>query len=307
MIVAAYVLPHGGLALDPSHTEFTSSTDQQLAQSLHDSLILSSQDVAEQNPDIIFLSTPHGFLDVDRFLVYLNHKAAGLASPDNCKDAKNGSVDLSITLAAKESLDLVQHLKKSHKVSGISVFGPPAGSSSPQIRLSADQSFDQTAMPLRWGEVIPLYFIPKMQDRRTIILSHPSRRYDHPETMIPELLHLGRSLFLQLDRLKERVVVIISADLAHTHQKDGPYGYSPSAQAFDDAIGEWLQTLEPAPLLETAATYVNEALSCGYTGLVLLHGMLSEDGLRTWKPNLLINAHPTYYGMAIASMKRSFN
>ena len=122
--------------------------------------------------------------------------------------------------------------------------------------------------------------------------------------MIPELLHLGRSLYLRLHHLKQRVAVIISADLAHTHQKDGPYGYSTSAQPFDDAVGVWLKTLDPTALLETAAGYVNEALSCGYTGLVMLHGMLSEGGLKRWTPKLLINAHPTYYGMALASMKR---
>lgn len=37
--------------------------------------------------------------------------------------------------------------------------------------------------------------------------------------------------------LQERVVVVISADLAHTHSADGPYGYSPAAQPFDRACG----------------------------------------------------------------------
>lgn len=307
-VIAAYVIPHGGLALDPSHTNFTNSTDQQLAQALHENLVKLCQDVAEQKPDIIFLSTPHGIMDLDRFLIYLNSEAAGVAYADNCDKARNCSVSLNISLAANESLNLVHYLKKSHKVSGISGFGPPAGSSAPKIRLpseGADDSFDQTAIPLRWGEIIPLYFIPQVQTRKFIILSHPSRRYNHSETMIPELLHLGRSLYLRLHHLKQRVAVIISADLAHTHQKDGPYGYSTSTQPFDDAVGVWLKTLDPTALLETAAGYVNEALSCGYTGLVMLHGMLSEGGLKRWTTKLLINAHPTYYGMALASMKFS--
>ncbi|GAU94048.1 hypothetical protein RvY_05892 [Ramazzottius varieornatus] len=306
-VVAAFVVPHGGVALDPSHTNFTNSTDQQLADALHENLMNLSQDVADQNPDIIFFSTPHGISDMDRFLIYLNEKAAGVTYADHCQ-SKNCAFNLNISLAANESLNLVHHLKKSHRVSGVSTFGPPAGSSSPRIRLtsdSADQSFDQTAIPLRWGEIIPLYFIPKNQNRKFIILSHPSRRYSHSESMIPELLHLGRSLYLRLSHLKERVAVIISADLAHTHQKDGPYGYSPSAQPFDDAVGTWLKTLDATSLLQTAAGYVNEALSCGYTGLVMLHGMLSEGGLKRWTPKLLINGHPTYFGMALASMKRS--
>ena len=43
----------------------------------------------------------------------------------------------------------------------------------------------------------------------------------------------GASLHQKLLLLRQRVVVIISADLAHTHDKNGPYGFSPSAEPFD--------------------------------------------------------------------------
>lgn len=120
--------------------------------------------------------------------------------------------------------------------------------------------------------------------------------------MIPELLHLGRSLYLHLQRMKQKIVVVISADLAHTHLTNGPYGFSPAAQPFDDAVGVWLQTLDATALLETAGNLVGEALSCGFPGLVILHGMLSEGGLKQWISRMLINGHPTYYGMAVASL-----
>jgi aromatic ring-opening dioxygenase LigB subunit len=57
-------------------------------------------------------------------------------------------------------------------------------------------------------------------------------------------------------------------------------------------------------LLKIAADLVNDALSCGYTGLVMLHGMLSEAGLKIWRSKVLVNGHPTYYGMAVAILKR---
>lgn len=37
----------------------------------------------------------------------------------------------------------------------------------------------------------------------------------------------------------QRVVVVISADLAHTHSADGPYGFSPHAEPFDRAVRAW--------------------------------------------------------------------
>ena len=45
--------------------------------------------------------------------------------------------------------------------------------------------------------------------------------------------HAGTELFAMLEPLKEKVVVIISADLAHTHMSTGPYGYSNASEPFD--------------------------------------------------------------------------
>ncbi len=43
----------------------------------------------------------------------------------------------------------------------------------------------------------------------------------------------GCELFSILEPLKERVAVIISADLAHTHMSSGPYGFSNASEPFD--------------------------------------------------------------------------
>ena len=49
----------------------------------------------------------------------------------------------------------------------------------------------------------------------------------------PLMVHVGSSLYNQLEMMKERVVIVISADLAHTHQKSGPYGYSNASEPYD--------------------------------------------------------------------------
>ena len=87
------------------------------------------------------------------------------------------------------------------------------------------------------------------QHARVVILSQPSRRYDNDVGMIPELLQLGtffahflyhiiymcagEELYTILQALSERVVVVISGDLAHTHLPDGPYGYSNASEPYD--------------------------------------------------------------------------
>ena len=74
-------------------------------------------------------------------------------------------------------------------------------------------------VPLHWGEVIPLAFIPEAARARArfLILSQPSRRVKEAVAMIPEELELGAGLASRLEALREKVVVVVSADGAHTH------------------------------------------------------------------------------------------
>ena len=69
---------------------------------------------------------------------------------------------------------------------------------------------------------------------------------------------------------------MISSDLAHTHLKNGPYGYSPDAEPFDEAISKWGKTLNSQFLIKEATSYSTNAKSCGFTGLVLLDGILKH-------------------------------
>jgi len=81
---------------------------------------------------------------------------------------------------------------------------------------------------------------------------------------------------------------------------------SPEAEPFDRACGRWAATLERDFLIGEAASKVNKALSCGFTGLVMLEGFLARSaqhtyGGRQWAPKLLANFHPTYYGMMVST------
>jgi len=167
-----------------------------------------------------------------------------------------------------------------------------------QIRAFANAE----PIPLRWGEIIPLSFL---NDHAVIVLSIPSKR-SAPVPMIPELIQLGRHLRDYFEKIPRRVVVVISADLAHTHLECGPFGYSDTAAPFDEACGQWAKTLDPKPLLVDAASLVDRALSCGFPGLVLLEGIL-EPTREQWKPELLANFHPTYYGMLVAKFEKINN
>lgn len=121
-------------------------------------------------------------------------------------------------LAPDTAEDVVQLLRKAQQnVSGLWSFA------------------DSEPQALRWGEIIPLSFLSNATLSKTqlVVLSHPLRRYNHTKDMVPELLDVGGRMFDYFDALPQRVAVLASSDLAHTHLAAGPYGYSPAAEPFD--------------------------------------------------------------------------
>ena len=256
---------------------------------VHDASKEVGKQIEDLKPDTIVLSTPHGIAAPEDFIFYLSPRGFGYSDTDNCA-CPPCCYNLSVVMDTKGSETLVRMLKEENEnVSYLSAFGPPGNEDVP--------------FPLRWGEVVPLYFtkgVLGLPSTKAIILSQPSRRYTESVKMIPELRHLGESLFGILHSQLEKIVVIISADLAHTHLKSGPYGFSTAAEPFDKACGAWVSTQDSEKLVAEAASYVDKALSCGFTGLVMLDGMLKASPF-AWKSRLLANYHPSYYGMMLAS------
>lgn len=279
------MLPHGGVALDPKNFNTTNSTERHEALLLHEACLKVGQDIALLQPDVIFLSTPHGIADYRNFILYLNSEGSGFGDADNCLQPPCRYF-LNVTMHGDIARHVMDVFGYDRNVSGLSGFGPVGNTE---------------AFPLRWGEVIPLLFVKNISNSQVVIISQPTRRYTDDVGMISELLRLGGDLYDYLESRKERIAVVISADLAHTHKASGPYGYSNASEPFDLAVGKWAASLDSISLLKTAANLVDRALSCGYTGLVMLHGMLSRLPLSSWQPHLYGNYHPSYYGMMAAS------
>jgi aromatic ring-opening dioxygenase LigB subunit len=251
---------------------------------LHDAAYRVGAEIDALQPDLIFLSTPHGLIDGTNFLFYSNSDAEGHA------DVGTYRVSVSLQVDRAKVRQVVDHLRKSSvtNVSTLSGF------------------VNKEPLPLRWGEVLPLLYAEgTFRHRRpsAILMSQPSRRSTEAVAMIPELRRLGAALFRVFDPWKERVVVLASADLAHTHLPSGPYGFSPAADPFDTACGKWAATLHSETLIVTAARHALAARACGFTGLVMLDGLLHAARSRgPWRSELLAIGHPSYYGMMVAQM-----
>ncbi len=287
-LVASVVLPHGDFALDPSllpeGTAERRAADEVATTAREAGRWLSTT----VKPDLVLLSTPHGIELTNDFAFYLGSLASGYVELG--QDLHNGTmyrVDLAtILLAPNETQDLLHHLQN-QSVTGMLNFA------------------DSENMALRWGEVIPLLLVDstKAVGRHHMILSHPLRRYTRSPSMVPELLLLGKSIRQWADSRPERIAMVISSDLSHTHRADGPYGYSNTSALFDTAVGRWASNpiANADSLLVDATTLQDGAKACGFTGLVMLHGSLIDGRFET---RVLANRNATYYGMMVATFFR---
>lgn len=132
--------------------------------------------------------------------------------------------------------------------------------------------------------------------------------------MIPDLLKLGDDIFhwTESDETlsQKKIAVVISSDLSHYHSADptSPYPYSEFASVFDEYITEWaaidISSLTESEsyerLVTKAGALVNRIGSCGYTGLVTLHGILRKCcTLRgsAFRAKVFYYSAPTYFGM----------
>jgi len=269
-IRGAFIAPHGSMILDPEEEPFDT-------EELHDAMKTVAERIKKLKPDLVFLTSPHGIMLTKDFALYQNERAAGTAEWEG--RYQDYSVDIDLDTA--ETLSLLNYLQEQNMaVTGLTCF-----------------SATLEEAPLRWGEAVPLYFLRNIETQY-MIMSQPMRRRD-ATSMNEEALELGRHLARFFDELDKQVIILISADLAHTHQTDHETPYEPSdtAEAFDSAIREWVLAQDLA-LLEEAGIYSEKALSCGYLGMLVLQGILDNVDLTS---KILAMDCPSYYGMLVAS------
>ncbi|NHJ84903.1 MAG: hypothetical protein FK734_05545 [Asgard group archaeon] len=271
-IVGAFILPHGSMILDPKKKGLPKE-----AIDLHHAMKKMASEINSLKPDLIFMTTPHSIALSNDFGLYLNVGGSGSAEWNNEYSEFQVKVEFDLEIA-NELLEFL--VEKETAINGIATF---------------TASIDA---PLKWGEAVPLWFLRNLNSKpKYILMSQPMRRYDNAKDLIPETLTLGNDLRIFFEGLKKRVVILISADLGHTHQESGPYGYTDIAQSFDELIEKWALTLDSKILLKEAVPLLDKALICGFIGFVMLQGILDKMKVQ---PEIFARLTPSYYGMMVA-------
>ena len=240
-IIAALAVSHSPTVFDGGEgcTAAAAERIQSLPDTLKEdwgTLFEATREAAEMakavNPEVIFLNTPHGVSTCNSHSVYLNPRAKGNAEWMGQWTEYEVNVPLDSDLAKA----FLEHLQ---------------GDNIPAIGVAP---FNPCEAPLRWGEVVPLWFFRDLTTAgiKVVIFSSPMFS-ETDQSPLSHVSKLGRSIARFLNGLEQRVLYIASGDLAHTHETDCtlplylpdpnidmPSPRSETALSFDLSIEHWV-------------------------------------------------------------------
>ena len=149
-----------------------------------------------------------------------------------------------------------------------------------------------SSMPLDWGSLIPLHFLP---ERNTVLIT-PARKISRLN-----LVKFGNVLVNVLEKRKEKIAVIISADQAHTHSKYGPYGLSINAKDYDSRVFNALKNKNLEELLQMSDDYLDKVKPDSYWQLLILYGIMQKID---FTKEIAEYGVAGYFGMCVVAYSR---
>lgn len=187
--------------------------------------------VKATEPEVIFLLTPHGMTMPNSFAVYLNTRAKGHAE----WNSQWTEYDVDVALDVELAKTFLEHLRREN------------------IPAEGIVPFDVVCeAPLRWGEVVPLWFLRDLTSAgvKVVIFSSPISKLtdQHPLSDTPKV---GASIAKFLDNLPQRVLYITGGEQSHNHKTDSTLPLylpdprwnlpmSPAALPFDLSLEHWV-------------------------------------------------------------------
>lgn len=267
-LVFGCVAPHGGIIPGLPGAERFARTTAAMAE--------VGRRIAAARPETLVVVTPHGVRVDGALAISQSERAAG--DLDDEHPAEPIRVDLAV------DREVARAIADRAAAAGIPVAAVHYGAT----------TGDADCYPLDWGAVIPLWFLGARRDAPPrVVAIVPSRALS-----LSALLAFGRAVAEAAEATERRVALVASADQAHTHAADGPYGYDPAAAAFDDWVQEAVRDGDLRRLLRPDADQVRKACPDALWQMVVLAGALEVVAMRG---ELLSYEAPTYFGMLVAA------
>ncbi len=269
-IAFACIAPHGDLAIPEARAPGQAG----LAVATHAGMVELARRFDAADPDAIVVLTPHG-IHVERHLaVVVAGRTAGALD-----EAPAVSLDLPV------DRDLALAIIRELAAAGIPAIGVSYGGNDPA----------EAVMPLDWGSLIPLWYLGgRREPPIPVIVVAPARDLS-VEVHVAAGAAIGRAICAS----GRRGALVASADQAHTHLADGPYGYDPAARVHDEHLVAILRDGRLGALRDIDPPLIEAAMPDSWWQMLILLGAIGE----AWRPELLSYEVPTYYGMLCAAFE----
>jgi aromatic ring-opening dioxygenase LigB subunit len=262
-LISAAILPHG-TGLLPGRGE--SGNGFRAART---AALQVCADLAESRPELLVLAWPHG-LRPEGFSAAVTAESAG---------GRQGDLEVEVTL----DRDFARRWAAACREQGWAVYGVGIGTDQgPLARLELD-----------WGAFVPLYLLSEvLKPLPRVVLVAPRR-----DGALRELIATGRVL-AEVSR-EQRVALIASADQAHAHRQDGPYGFHPAAAWYDSAVERLVRDGKLSSLADLDLERVHLARPDSLWQMLLLAGAIGDI-----RPLRCHYTAPSYFGLLSASFFR---
>jgi aromatic ring-opening dioxygenase LigB subunit len=269
-LVFACIAPHGDLAIPEACPPALSN----IATATQAGMLELARRFDAADPDAVVVLTPHGIHVEGRFAVIVAGRTAGALD-----EAPAISLDLPV------DRDLALATVRAMTAAGLPAVGVSYGGNDPA----------EAVMPLDWGSLIPLWYLGGRRDRPVpIVVVAPAR-----ELSAAAHVAAGAAIATVVSAAGRRVALVASADQAHAHLADGPYGFDPAARVHDELVTSMLRDGRLDALLDLDPALIAAAKPDSWWQMLILLGAIGE----AWTPRLISYEAPTYYGMLCAAFE----
>ncbi|HZW84469.1 MAG TPA: hypothetical protein VFE91_01020 [Nitrososphaerales archaeon] len=231
----------------------------------------------EARPDTIVVATPHN--------LRLRKHIGVVVSENTTGELREGGS--TVKLSAKCDVELGDAVLRRAESLGLPVVGANYGALEGEL---SDVAMD-------WGTLVPLWFMLRGNSGCKVLIVTPSRGIP-----LKKNFDFGEVIAGEAEKSKKRVALVASADQAHAHRKDGPYGFSPRAREYDAQVQDAVRRNRLSDLMKLDEDLVEAAKPDSLWQLSILAGAVSQVQLRG---ELVSYQVPTYYGMLCATFVRT--
>lgn len=226
-----------------------------------------------QRVDTVIIATPHNLRLKRNIGVILTEFTEGALRTENA----------SVHVRFKCDRILAQDILEEAEEAGLPVVGVNYGTNEGK----------SSCMPMDWGTLIPLWFLRSCIGKLRVVILTPSR-----EIPLQNLVKFGTLIALAAEKRRSRAAFVASADQAHAHRKNGPYGFHPDSGKFDQLVVDAVRQNRLEDVLKLDKQLVENAKPDSIWQMAVLTGVLKKVPMQA---KLLSYQAPTYFGMLCAT------